>query len=327
MRVTPHSQTRSLWYIGQNECALKDEILPQLTKEDVLIRMLWSGISRGTERLVFQGRVPASENSRMRCPHQQGDFPYPVKYGYCAVGQVEDGPDDLLGKTIFTLHPHQERFVVPTNAVTVLPDGLPPRRAVLAANMETALNALWDAGAAPGDKIIIVGGGVLGLLVAALAAKLPGADVTLVDIDAARAAFAQKLGYGFAMPENTPDEADIVIHTSATSAGLATAINAAGLEATILELSWHGTGETSVALGGAFHSKRLKLISSQVGQVSPTHRPRWSHAKRLAKALDLLCDESFEMLITDEISFGDSPAHLPKLFASEAAGLTAVLRY
>lgn len=321
------TETRALWYIGQGECALKEETLPEMKAGDVCVRMLWSGISRGTERLVFKGRVPISEQDRMRCPHQQGQFPFPVKYGYCAVGLVEAGPDDLLGKTIFTLHPHQERFIVPYGAVTLLPDGLPPRRAVLAANMETALNGLWDADAGPGDRIVVVGGGVLGLLVASLAAGLPGADVTLVDVDASRGMLAAHLGFGFALADKAPGEADIVIHTSATGAGLATAINAAGMEAMVLELSWHGAGDTAVALGGAFHAKRLKLISSQVGQVSPARRPRWSYARRLAKALEMLRDDRFDALVTDEIAFSEAPARLPALFAPGAAGLAAVLRY
>ena len=320
-------QTRALWYMGEGECALKGEILPDMTAGNVLVRTLWSGISRGTERLVFEGRVPASEQDRMRCPHQQGQFPFPVKYGYCAVGLVEAGPDEFMGQTIFALHPHQERFVVPASAVTLVPEGLSPRRAVLAANMETALNGLWDAQAGPGDRIVVVGGGVLGLLVASLAAGLPEADVTLVDVDASRQLLADHLGFGFALPGQAPEEADIVIHTSATGAGLATAITAAGMEATVLELSWHGAGDIPVALGGAFHAKRLRLISSQVGQVSPSRRPRWTYARRLAKALELLRDDRLDALITIEIAFENAPAALPALFAPGAAGLTAVLRY
>jgi threonine dehydrogenase-like Zn-dependent dehydrogenase len=313
--------------MGQRECALKAAAIPVPGPDEVLVRMLWSGISRGTERLVFDGRVPEAESKRMRCPHQEGDFPFPVKYGYCAVGVVEAGPDALIGQTIFTLHPHQDRFVVPASTVTVLPAGLPPRRAVLAANMETALNAIWDSGAGPGDRIVVVGGGVLGLLTGFLAGGLPGAEVTLIDVDPSRAALAARLGMGFAVPGAAPQEADLVIHTSATAEGLALAINAAGLEATVLELSWHGAGDTPVPLGGVFHSRRLRLVSSQVGQVSPARRPRWDYARRLAKALELLQDARLDALITDEIAFADAPRQLPHLFAPGTGGLTAVLRY
>ena len=319
-------RTRALWYEGARECALNDEIIT-LQPGDVLLRTLYSGISRGTERLVFEGRVPASEAERMRGPNMAGSFPFPVKYGYCAVGVIEGGPTHLIGRHAFALHPHQQRFALPAAQITILPDSLPARRAVLAANMETALNALWDAGAGPGDSIAVVGAGVIGLLVASLAAKLPGADVTIIDIDASRASLAAALGCRFSTDGTGAEDADIVVHTSASAAGLNKAISLCGFEGTILELSWHGTGETPVALGGAFHARRLKLISSQVGHVAGNRRARWSHARRMAKALELLGDERLDALITDDIPFTDAPTRLPALFAPGAKGLTAVLTY
>lgn len=318
-------QATALWYAAARECVLNTEELPTLGPGECLVRTLWSGISRGTERLVFEGRVPESEYERMRAPLQQGAFPYPVKYGYCAVGVVDAGPEELLGRTVFCLHPHQDRFVVPADRVTLLPEGLPARRAVLAANMETALNAHWDAGSGPADRIVVVGGGVLGLLVAFIAAKLPGAQVTLVDLDESRAGLAEALGCRFALPADCPVDADLVFHASASAAGLATAIGAAGFEARIVELSWYGEGSVAAPLGGAFHAKRLQLVSSQVGQVSPSRRARFDYARRMQAALALLADERLGALITDEIPFKDAPARLPALFAG--AGLTAVLRY
>jgi threonine dehydrogenase-like Zn-dependent dehydrogenase/catechol 2,3-dioxygenase-like lactoylglutathione lyase family enzyme len=318
---------RALWYVRAGECALNRAELPERQGHEALVRMLWSGISRGTERLIFNGRVPPSEHERMRCPGQEGDFPHPVKYGYCAVGVVESGPDHLVGRSVFTLHPHQERFVVPAASLTILPDDVPARRATLAANMETALNAHWDAGSGPGDRIVVVGGGVLGLLVAYLAAQLPGAEVTLVDVDPSRAVLARSFGCRFASPENAPIDADIVFHASASAAGLKTAIAAAGFEARIIELSWYGEGEVAAPLGGAFHSRRLQLISSQVGHVSASRRARWDYGRRLKTALGLLADNRLDTLITDEIAFGDAPARLPALFAPGSTGLTAVLRY
>ncbi|MFC5393709.1 zinc-dependent alcohol dehydrogenase [Bosea vestrisii] len=319
------AQATALWYAAARECVLNTEELPSPGPSECLVRTLWSGISRGTERLVFEGRVPESEYERMRAPLQQGAFPYPVKYGYCAVGMVDAGPAELLGRTVFCLHPHQDRFVVPADRVTPLPKGLPARRAVLAANMETALNAHWDAGSGPADRIVVVGGGVLGLLVAYIAARLPGAEVTLVDLDESRAALAQALGCRFALPADCPGDADLVFHASASAAGLATAIGAAGFEARIVELSWYGEGSVAAPLGGAFHARRLQLISSQVGQVSPSRRARFDYARRMQAALALLADEWLDALITDEIAFTDAPARLPALFAG--AGLTAVLRY
>lgn len=323
-----NSQATALWYVGPRECALNAVSLPKRGPADCLVRALWSGISRGTERLVFEGRVPASEHERMRAPFQQGDFPFPVKYGYCAVGQVEAGPDALLGQTVFCLHPHQDRFVAPSDRLTIVPAGVPARRAVLAANMETALNAHWDSGSGPGDRIVIVGGGVLGLLVAWLAARLPGAEVTLVDIVPERAELAAALGFGFALPANAPTDADLVFHASASAPGLATAIASAGFEARIVELSWYGEGAVAVPLGGAFHAKRLQLVSSQVGQVSPSRRSRWDYARRSRAAMALLAqDDALDTLITDAIAFSEAPARLPRLFAPGATGLTAAICY
>jgi 2-desacetyl-2-hydroxyethyl bacteriochlorophyllide A dehydrogenase len=315
----------ALWYVGPRECVLNEVELAKAGPQDCVVRTLWSGVSRGTERLVFEGRVPVSEHERMRAPFQEGAFPFPVKYGYCAVGIVEAGPAHLLGETVFCLYPHQDRFVVPASRLALVPKAVPARRAVLAANMETALNAHWDAGSGPADRIVVVGGGVLGLLTAFIAAQLPGAEVTLVDLDPARAALAETLGFGFAQPPDCPGEVDLVFHASASAAGLATAIGAAGFEARIVELSWYGEGAVAAPLGGAFHAKRLQLVSSQVGQVSPSRRPRFDYARRTQAALALLADERLDALISEEIGFRDAPARLPALFAGN--GITAVLRY
>ena len=291
------------------------------------MRTLWTGLSRGTERLVFEGRISRSESERMRAPLQAGDFPFPVKYGYCAVGIVEEGPSGLIGRTVFVLHPHQDRFVAPLAMLCPVPEAVPARRAALAANMETALNALWDSGAGPGDRILVIGAGVVGCLVGALAARLPGAEVTIVDIELSRRAVAAALGCAFTKPLDAPDGADVVFHASATEAGLACALACAGTEATIVEMSWYGDRRVQVPLGLDFHSRRLRLVSSQVGQVAPSRRPRWNHRRRLEKALSLLADARLDELITEEVAFRDLPAALPRLLAPGAPGLTAAIRY
>lgn len=321
------SSATALWYVAAGECALNAAALPEPGPRDCLVRTLWSGVSRGTERLVCEGRVPVSEHERMRAPFQDGSFPFPVKYGYCAVGRVDAGPEEMIGRTVFCLHPHQDRFVVPCDRLTLVPDAVPARRAVLGAHMETALNAHWDAGSGPADKIVIVGGGVVGLLVAWLAARLPGAEVTLVDIEPGRASLAARLGFGFALPAEAPVDADLVFHASATAPGLATAIAAAGMEARIVELSWYGEGAVPAPLGGAFHARRLQLVSSQVGTLAPSRRPRWDHARRSAAAMALLADERLDALITSEIAFADAARTMPSVLSSEGTGLMTVLRY
>jgi len=321
------SDARALWYVARRRAELRSATLPHPGPEEVRIRTLWSGLSRGTERLVFDGRISMSENERMRVPLQDGNFPFPVKYGYCAVGLVEEGPAELRGCTVFALHPHQDRFVAPVSMLAPVPDGIPARRAILAANMETALNAVWDSGAGPGDRILVVGAGVVGMLVGFLAAALPGAEVTLVDIDLSRQAIAQQLGCAFRKPLDAPGDVDVVFHASATPAGLACALACAGLEAKVVELSWYGDRQVAAPLGLHFHSRRLSLVSSQVGQIAPSRRSRWTHARRLQKALSLLADERLDSLITHEIAFESLPAELPQLFAPGAPGLATAIRY
>ncbi|WP_234822485.1 zinc-dependent alcohol dehydrogenase [Palleronia aestuarii] len=301
MRTSP-----ALWCIGPGRA----EARPGQMGDGVLVEALYSGISRGTERLVLQGRVPESEHDRMRGPAMEGTFPFPVKYGYSAVGRVAEGR--LAGRTVFALHPHQTRFRLPEEALTPLPDGLPPTRAVLGANMETALTLLWDSGAGPGDRIAVVGAGVVGALTGYLAARLPGAEVTLVDTNPDRAALAQALGCTFAAPSAAPEDCDVVLHLSATGAGLETAVNCAGFEATVLEGSWYGAGTVPVPLGGAFHSRRLRIVGSQVGRIPTARAPRWTYARRLSKTLDLLRDPVLDMLISGETEF----AELPDVYAA-----------
>ncbi len=319
--------SRALWYVRAGHAELRIASLPQITPNQARVRTQYSGISRGTERLILSGSVPPGEYERMRAPLQEGSFPFPVKYGYCAAGIVEDGPQGLLGKSVFCLHPHQDVFNAPIDMLVPLPEGLSTRRATLAANMETALNALWDSAAGPGDTIVVVGAGILGLLVASLAAGIPGTNVTVDDPITERAPLAASLGANFAHPDNAPANADVVFHTSASAHGFNTAIACAGLEATVIELSWYGEKSIPAALGGAFHSRRLKLISSQVGHVAPSRRPRWSYTRRLEKALLLLQNPAYDALVAQDIPFDDLATRLPLVLTSTSTNLPPVIRY
>ena len=318
---------KALWYIGPGRAEIRAEKLGPLAEGRVRVRARFGAISRGTEALVAAGRVPASEFDRMRSPFMGGDFPFPVKYGYATVGKVEQGPENLLGQNVFVLHPHQTLLDVPTSAVVPLPDNVPPARAVLAANMETALNALWDVGPKPGAHISVVGAGVVGALVAFLCGQVAGAQVTLVDINPARAALARTLGVNFAAPDAAPGDCDLVIHASATAAGLATALSLAGFEATVLELSWYGDAQVLVPLGGAFHSRRLKLVSSQVGHVAPSHRADWTHQRRLAAAVEMLADARLDALLAPAVAFGDLPTKLPDILNPKSGVLCQLVAY
>jgi len=309
-------EARAFWVAEPGRGEIRSEPLTDPGDGEVLIEALYSGISRGTEALVFNGQVPPSEWSRMRAPFQAGDFPGPVKYGYSAVGRVVAGPDGLAGRTVFALHPHQTRFIVPAVAVHPLPVDVPPARAVLAANLETAINGLWDGRPHVGDRIAVIGAGTVGCLTAWAARRIVGCQVQLVDVNPRRAAVARALGVRFAEPGAAAREADLVIHASGSPSGLALALELAGMETTIVEMSWYGSQDVPLALGGAFHAKRLTIASSQVGRIAASQRARWDTRRRMRLALRLLGDPALDALITGESDF----EALPDIMATLARG-------
>ena len=318
---------QALWYVGPGRAEIRTEKLAPLGSGEVRVRALFGALSRGTEALVLGGRVPASEFKRMRAPFMGGDFPFPVKYGYATVGRVEAGPGYLIGKNVFVLHPHQSLFNVPASAAVLLPDSVPPTRAALAANMETALNAVWDAEVAPARRIAVVGAGVVGALVAYLCRKIAGAEVTLIDINPERAELAGKLGVSFTAPGAAPADCGLVVHASGTASGLSAALSLAGFEATVLELSWYGDAQVPVPLGGAFHSRRLRLVSSQVGHVAPSHRAGWTHHRRLTEAVALLADVRLDALLAPALAFHELPARLPDILDAKNGVLCQLIKY
>ncbi|MFE0137375.1 zinc-binding alcohol dehydrogenase [Streptomyces sp. NPDC059037] len=295
--------------------------------DEAVVRTLYSAVSRGTESLVFHGRVPTSQYAAMRAPFQEGDFPGPVKYGYLNVGRVEAGPTELVGRAVFSLYPHQTRFRVPAGALTLVPDAVPPERAVLAGIVETALNALWDAPPMIGDRIAVVGAGMVGCCVAALLARFPGATVQLVDVDPARAEVAAALGVEFADPTRAMDDCDVVFHSSATQAGLRRSLELLAPEGSVVDLSWYGDQQVTLPLGELFHSRRLSLRSSQVGAVPPERRGRYTAAARLGLALDLLRDPIFDVLITGESDFDELPRVMAEIATGKLPGLCHRIRY
>jgi NADPH:quinone reductase-like Zn-dependent oxidoreductase len=317
---------QALWYVGPGKAEIRAETVAPLAPGEVRVRAIASALSRGTERLVFSGLVPESEYDRMRAPFMGGAFPYPVKYGYAMVGRVEDGPAELKNRSCFSLYPHQTVFNLSPENVVPLPDGLPAERAVLAANMETALNATWDGEAERAQRIAVVGAGVLGLLVARLCVKL-GKPVMVIDVEPSRAEVARKLGAAFAAPDTALEGCDLVIHTSASEAGLATALRLAAFEGTVLELSWYGAKEIRVPLGAAFHSQRLKLVSSQVGHVAASHRATWTYRRRLEEALRLLDDSVLDALLSPPVAFADLPQKLPDILNPTSGILCQLVRY
>lgn len=322
-----HRIAHAFWLRAPGRGEIRAVGLPEPGPDDVLVRTVRSGISRGTETLVFRGGVPQDERERMRAPFQEGDFPGPVKYGYLSVGVVEEGPPELRGRTVFCLYPHQTAYVVPASAVSVVPEGVPAARAVLAGTVETAVNALWDAVPLVGDRVAVVGAGMVGCCVARLLQQFPAVHVTLVDVDAGRADVAAALGVEFALPDGAAGGRDLVVHTSATSAGLQRSLELLAPEGTVIDLSWYGDTEVRLSLGGAFHAGRLAIRSSRVGTLSPARAARRTPADRLALALDLLRDPAFDVLLTGESPFPELPQVMARLAAGSLPALCHTITY
>lgn len=311
-------RARAFWTVGAGRSEMRAEELPPPGAGEVRVTALASGISRGTEATVFAGRVPASQWRVMRAPLMGGDFPFPVKYGYAAVGRTADGA------RVFVLHPHQDAFNAPAAMCIAVPDAVPTRRAVLAANMETALNICWDAAPLAGERMTVIGAGVVGLLVAWLLARTPGAVVTVVDVDPGRAVLARRFGAGFALPGEAPGEQELIVHASGSAAGLVAALGLAAFEGRIVEASWFGDAAPALPLGADFHARRLRILSSQVGSVATAMRGRRTHGERLGLALALLADPAFDALLDRIVPFEELPARMPALLAG---GLCHVVSY
>ncbi|MBO9420359.1 zinc-binding alcohol dehydrogenase [Labrenzia sp. R4_2] len=320
-------EAHAVWYVGGGGCAVRPAALSHPQPGEVLIKALNSAISRGTEGLVLRGAVPETEWHRMRAPFQEGQFPFPVKYGYASVGTVVDGDAELAGKLVFSLFPHQDLYTLPSDACVPVPASIPAERATLAANLETALNALWDGKPSPGDHICVVGGGVVGLLTAYVCNRIPGSTVTLVDINPGRAEIASGLGFRFSLPGDAPRDQDLVFHTSASAAGLKTALSSAGDGASVIEMSWYGDLTVGVPLGADFHSRRIKLISSQVGTIPAERQARWTYRRRMELALSLLDDPRLDLLISHKIPFEDAAVRVPEILNKASDVLAAVIVY
>ncbi len=315
----------AFWVREPRRGEIRPLALPEPGPDEVLVRTLHSGVSRGTETLVFRGGVPESQWEVMRAPFQDGSFPGPVKYGYLNVGVVERGPAPMVGRTVFCLHPHQTAYVVPASSVVAVPEGVPARRAVLAGTVETALNALWDLAPLVGDRVTVVGAGMVGCSVARLLTRIPEVEVTLVDVDPARAGVAEQLEVAFSVPDDAIGQRDAVVHTSATASGLQLSLDLLAPEGTVLDLSWYGDQRVQLSLGGAFHSRRLGVRASQVGAVAG--RSRRTHADRLAMALRLLRDPAFDVLLTGESPFADLPEVMARLEAGSLPALCHTIAY
>ena len=315
------------WTVGPEQGELRTEDLPAPGPGEALVRTLYSGISKGTELVVHHANVPACVAGAMAAPNQEGDFPYPVKFGYLTVGVVEAGPEGWAGKPVFCLYPHQDRFVVPVESLTVIPDGVPPRRAVLTGTVETAVNGLWEAGPRLGDRVAVIGAGLVGGMVARLLAGFPLERLQLIDVDPAKRAFADALGVDFSHPDDALADCDIVIHCSASQAGLQRSLQLVGDEGDIIEMSWYADRSVTLPLGEDFHARRLSIRASQVGMVARARRHRRTNAQRLALAVSLLQDSVFDVFLTGTSPFAELPGVVRRLADGTLDALCHVIEY
>ena len=321
------AQAIAYWTTGPQHGELRSEDLPVPGPGEALVRTLFSGISKGTEIVVHQGSVPLRVAAQMRAPHQEGSFPSPVKFGYLSVGVVEQGPEGWLGQKVFCLNPHQDRYVTATDQLTRIPDGVPPRRAVLTGTVETAINALWEAGPRLGDRIAVVGSGLVGGMVATLLRDFPLARLQLVDVDLERRHLADRLGIEFAHPDDAQPDCDIVFHCSASQQGLARSLQLTGDEGDVIEMSWYANRDVTLPLGEDFHARRLSIRASQVGVVAKARRHRRTNADRLDLAVSLLKDPVFDVFLTGASPFTQLPEVVQNLADGTLEALCHVIEY
>ena len=319
-------EARAYWTVPPGRGEIRTEEIAPPGPGEALVRATLSAVSRGTELLVHRGGVPDAVAERMRAPFQVGELPGPVKYGYLSVGVVEDGDPDWVGRRVFCLHPHQDRYVVPVTALTPLPDDLPDRRAVLLGTLETAVNALWDGRPLYGDRVAVVGGGMVGACVTALLGQMPLTRLELVDPDPGRRALAAGLGAVGVTPEEAADDCDLVFHVSATAAGLQRSLELLGDEGEVVELSWYGDHPVGVGLGADFHARRLSVRASQVSRVSPHRAARRDHADRRQVAIRAAADERLDTLLAGPTPLDELPALMDRL-ADGAPGLCHLVSY
>jgi threonine dehydrogenase-like Zn-dependent dehydrogenase len=310
-------KARALWTVAPGVAEIREHELAAPAPDQALVVTRATGISRGTERLVFTGRVPENQWHAMGAPLMQGAFPFPVSYGYAALGVVQQGPAALRGRRVFCLHPHHDAFLAPAAMCIPVPDAVPDRRAVLAANMETAINVLWDARPLVGERVLVIGAGAVGLLATFLLARIPGLELQVCDLDPSRRAIVESLGARFCSPADVPGDRDLVVHASASAEGLRLALSRCGFEGRIVEASWFGDRACDLPLGEAFHAKRLSLLSTQVGAVAPAMRGRRTHGERMALALSLLADARLDALLGPDIRFADLPARIGSVLLPE----------
>lgn len=313
-------KVKALWHLSEDQSSIQETDIKEI-EDLVSVNTAYSMISLGTERLVAMGQVPHQLYQQMNVPYMEGSFVFPIKYGYSLTGQLEDG------RGVHLMHPHQNYCLVQSQDITTLPETIPLKRATLIANLETALNAVWDGNVQLGDHVLVVGFGLVGSLVARLIDRMPATKVVVADTNPKKVELASSLGFKAVHPAEISDTFDLAYNVSASGAGLQAAIDAVGFEGKIIELSWYGNRNTVLELGGAFHNERKQLISSQVSNLPPFKRGRWDYKRRKEVVIDLLVDPIFDSHITQEIPLEELPDFFNELRYGTSQALGVVVTY
>ena len=319
-------RARAFWLAAGGRGLIRAEALPDPPADWCVVKTRFSAVSPGTERLVALGRVPVSLREEMRCPYMGGHFPFPVKYGYSLVGEVVSGPADLRGRAVHVLHPHQDICVVRREDVRPLPAGLPAERATLASNLETAVTAVWDSGAVLGERALVVGFGIVGSLIARLLSLSPGIDLEIVEPRRDRRMLAERMGFK-AFPEPGPGAFDLAFDAGGTPAGLQAAIDRVGVEGRVVAVSWFGARPVPLVLGGSFHSRRKRIVASQVSRIPGFLAPRWDVRRRTELVFRLLDRPEFDLHLSPPIPFSGLPELFRALRRRSPAGLGPLIAY
>jgi threonine dehydrogenase-like Zn-dependent dehydrogenase len=318
-------RSHALWHRSASESEIITGDIRKEEGKELLVESFFSLVSIGTERTVALGMVPPEIREQMKVPYMEGSFSFPCKYGYSLVGKIIRGPAGLKNRFVHLMHPHQDMAWVHPSSVFPLPDGIPPRRAVLAGNMETAVNALWDSEISVGDSVLIAGFGIVGALIALLASCIPGVAIVVLETNEKRRSLAAKLGFDLFenfRTGNTPFDA--ALNTTGDENALQICIDNTGFESQVTEVSFYGTKAVSVRMGGNFHISRKRIAVSQVSNLPLKKLARWDHLRRKQLVYNLLKDNRFDCLVENAVPFHDAPV-LFKLIRSNAMHEISVL--
>lgn len=304
----------SVWFSSAREVDVRPETMPDVGPREVRVVATASAVSHGTEMLVFRGQIP--EGLELDLPTLRGSFDFPIKYGYASAGRVVEAGADVRrlkpGDPVFVHHPHQSTYVVPEAMPVRLPDGLDPTLGVFLANVETAANVVIDAAPRLGERVAVFGQGVIGLLITQLLRRTGPGQIIVVEPVARRRELARQVGADVALDANADvvsaireltDGAgvDLVIEASGSVGALDRALETLAFGGTCVVCSWYGTKPVQLRLGGPFHHRRLRIVSSQVSTIDAALQPRWTQQRRLALARDLLADLELGALISHRI--------------------------